>query len=76
MTDFKLWTVDELASFLNCRKRLIYGLTSDERIPFYKVGRELRFDPKEVREHFRLQRQRRAKHPNIDIRASLNGLSA
>jgi len=46
-----LWTVKEVAEFLNVRPLRIYELVRDRQIPFTKVGlRQLRFDPAVIRQ--------------------------
>ena len=48
----KLLTIDELAEMLDVPKGWIYQRTrerSSSTIPFYKLGKYLRFDPAEVR---------------------------
>ncbi len=46
-----LWTVNEVADFLNVRPLRIYELVQARQIPFTKVGlRQLRFDPAAIRQ--------------------------
>ena len=46
-----LWTVNEVAEFLNVRPLRIYELVHSRQIPFTKVGlRQLRFDPAAIRQ--------------------------
>ncbi len=40
--------VQQLADRLNTKPRMIYRLVDERRIPFYKIGKHLRFDPTEV----------------------------
>lgn len=41
-----LWTVEQVAEFLNVRPLRIYELVQTRQIPFSKIGaRQLRFDP-------------------------------
>lgn len=40
-----VWTVDDVAKELNCSTRHIRKLVSRNRIPFFKVGRLVRFSP-------------------------------
>jgi excisionase family DNA binding protein len=40
-----LWTVDDLAHYLNVPKRGVYELIKSEDIPHYRVGTRIRFDP-------------------------------
>jgi len=44
----KLITIDELASNLGIAKETIYQWTSMKVIPFYKIGRLVRFDEAEI----------------------------
>jgi len=44
----KLLTPQDLASYLNISIETIYSWTSMKRIPFYKVGRLVRFDLGEI----------------------------
>lgn len=44
----RLLEVDEIAALLRLKPRTIYNMVSQRRIPFRKVGRRVRFDPKEV----------------------------
>lgn len=44
----ELWTIDELAAYLDMGRRYVYRLTSERRIRFYKIGNQLRFDPRDV----------------------------
>ena len=46
-----LWTVNEVAEYLNVRPTRIYELIHARAIPFTKVGlRQLRFDPGAIRQ--------------------------
>lgn len=46
-----LWTVGEVATFLNVRPFRIYELVQARHIPFSKIGsRQLRFDPAAIRQ--------------------------
>ena len=46
-----LWTVKEVADFLNVRPLRIYELVHTRQIPFTKVGlRQLRFDPAAIQQ--------------------------
>ena len=49
----RLLTIEELAAILNVPKSFIYqrtrrGANPKDRIPFFKVGHHLRFNPKSV----------------------------
>jgi len=46
-----MWTVQEVAQFLNVRPMRVYELVHARQIPFTKVGpRQLRFDPAAIRQ--------------------------
>ena len=46
-----MWTVQEVAQFLNVRPMRIYELVHARQLPFTKVGRrQLRFDPAAIRQ--------------------------
>ena len=51
-----LWTVGEVAAFLRCTVRHVHNLCR-AGLPHVYVGRLLRFDPTEVRQHL-LKRRR------------------
>ena len=40
--------VDEVADLLRCRKRTIYDMVEQERIPYRRVGGRLLFDADEI----------------------------
>ena len=44
----RLFTVDDVASFLNLAKKTVYAMSSAGRIPAIKIGSVLRFDPIEL----------------------------
>jgi len=44
----ELLTVEELSKRLKVKPKYIYELTSQKAIPFYKIGRFVRFDPQEI----------------------------
>ena len=46
----ELITVDELCRLLKLKKSRVYYLTHIEQIPHYKIGQNLRFDPREIEE--------------------------
>ena len=48
-TDFL--TIDELCALLKLKKHYIYDLTHRRKIPYYKIGRHLRFKLDEI-EHW------------------------
>lgn len=47
--------VDEVANLLRCKKRTIYDMVEQERIPYRKVGGRLLFDVDEVIEWTKLK---------------------
>jgi excisionase family DNA binding protein len=40
--------VEELAETLNCSKEKLYDLVKAGRIPYFRLGSMIRFDPKEI----------------------------
>lgn len=48
-------TPDQLCQMLQIKKDKLYKMTSQKRIPFFKVGNELRFDPAEVTKVFEVK---------------------
>ncbi|MFC1590580.1 helix-turn-helix domain-containing protein [Candidatus Omnitrophota bacterium] len=44
----KLLSVPELAGYLNISKNTVYSWVYMKQIPYYKVGRLVRFDIKEI----------------------------
>jgi excisionase family DNA binding protein len=54
----KLWTVEEVATFLRCTVRHVHNLLRSG-LPHLYLGRLLRFDPQEVRAY--LLKNRRLK---------------
>jgi len=51
------WTVKEVAGFLGLSEQSIFTMTVLKRIPFYKIGGAVRFDPQEIRTWRDLMRQ-------------------
>lgn len=45
-----VWTVNDVASELQCSVRHVRTLVSEDQIPFFKVGRLVRFSPIRIRE--------------------------
>lgn len=45
-----VWTSEEVASELGCSIRHVRKLVSEDRIPYLKVGRLVRFSPLRLRE--------------------------
>ena len=48
-------TPDQLSQMYQIKKDKLYKMTSQKRIPFLKVGNELRFDPNEVAKTFEVK---------------------
>lgn len=48
-------TPDQLCQMYQIKKDKLYKMTSQKRIPFLKVGNELRFDPNEVTKAFEIR---------------------
>lgn len=46
----KYLTIEELCDILQVKKHYIYALTSQKRIPFFKMGRFLRFRKEDIDE--------------------------
>lgn len=46
----QLWTVEQVADYLNLTENAVRKRVERETIPYRKVGRSLRFDPEEVEE--------------------------
>lgn len=44
----ELWTATQLAEYLGVGRRFVYRLTEERRIPFCKMGGELRFRAADV----------------------------
>jgi excisionase family DNA binding protein len=44
----QLLTIDQLAQRLGITVRHVRRLVADKRVPYYKVGRLVRFDPAEI----------------------------
>jgi excisionase family DNA binding protein len=43
-----LWSVDEVRQYLNIKKSTVYALAQSGSIPFYRLGRLIRFKPDDV----------------------------
>ena len=43
-----VWTVEDVARELKVSVRHIYRLTSENKIPFAKIGKLVRFDPTQI----------------------------
>ena len=41
-----LWTPDQVATYFGLRKSTIYAWVEAGRLPYLKIGRLLRFDPR------------------------------
>lgn len=48
-------TPDQLCQMYQIKKDKLYKMTSQKRIPFFKVGNELRFDPVQVAKTFEVR---------------------
>ena len=46
----QVWTVDDVAREMNCSSRHIRKLVSSDRIPYFKIGRLVRFSHQRVSE--------------------------
>jgi excisionase family DNA binding protein len=65
--------VKEIADLLGLPKSWIYDRVRTERIPFYKIGKYVKFDPQEVKVW--LKSQRKGPHLDIPVRESKLPLS-
>ena len=67
--DDALWTPDDIAAFLRCTVRHVQNLQKSG-LPYFHIGRLVRFDPDEVREFLKNNRrvslsvERRARRKN------------
>lgn len=55
-----LWSVDDLAAWMKVPKSSIYDFVyrrAETRMPYYKLGSRLRFDPESIREWVNAQAQ-------------------
>jgi len=44
----RLWSVEEVAAFLGVRKSWVYSHVADRSIPHHKIGRYVKFRPREI----------------------------
>ncbi len=56
-TIHQLLSIDQLAQRLGITVRHVRRLVAERRVPYYKVGRLVRFDPDEIGEWLRDQRR-------------------
>jgi len=56
METTKFLNVEEAAKYLGVHKNSLYQLVRRHRIPYYKPGRKLFFDPAELEEYIRAGR--------------------
>jgi excisionase family DNA binding protein len=61
-------TVPELAKMLTLSRRQLYKMASANRIPNFKVGTSVRFDPGEIREWIQEGRPVVKRHPSTSAR--------
>ncbi len=52
----KLWTIDETAEFLSLKPDTVRGMARNKRIPAIKVGRVWRFEPRDIADWLRSQK--------------------
>lgn len=52
-TDDRLWTVKDVAYYLCKGRTWVYNQVAENRIPFRRVGGELRFEPDAIKRWFR-----------------------
>jgi excisionase family DNA binding protein len=48
-----LWTLEEVCRFLSVKESYIYRLTSEDRIPYTKIGGQLRFNQEQIEKWLR-----------------------
>ncbi|MBI1859820.1 MAG: helix-turn-helix domain-containing protein [Deltaproteobacteria bacterium] len=48
-----VWTIEDLARELKISVRNVYRLTSQDKIPFSKIGKSVRFSPDQIEEWLR-----------------------
>lgn len=48
LSDNLAWTIEDVATELHCSVRHIHKLISEDRIPFARVGRLVRFSPARI----------------------------
>lgn len=46
-----MWSLEEVARYLDVSNQTVYNMIRDKRIVAYKVGREWRFHPADIEEH-------------------------
>ncbi len=56
ITKSRFLSAEEAAEFLNLKLSTIYSKTSKNEIPYYRTGKKLMFDPKELEEWIRARR--------------------
>jgi excisionase family DNA binding protein len=49
MPDESVWSPVQVSEYLGIPVKTIYKWVSEDRLPAYKIGRHIRFFPKEVR---------------------------
>lgn len=49
-------TLEEVAKVLRVAKSTMYRIVSQRQIPFFKIGRHIRFDPKDILEYLKKSR--------------------
>lgn len=60
----KLISAQEAADLLGVRVQTVYGWARDNRLPFYRVGRLIKFHPHELMQAFRVETDTKAKAEN------------
>lgn len=58
-----LWTVEDVASYLRVATQSVYRWTSENKIPYRKVGGALRFEPEDVKTWSARPPKRRGRPP-------------
>jgi len=57
----KLLNLSETAEILGLKRPTLYNWVNERRIPFVKVGRLVKFDPKDLREFIEKHKKHEAK---------------
>lgn len=63
----KLLNLSETAEILGIKRPTLYNWVNERRIPFVKVGRLVKFDPKDLREFIEKHKKHEAKFLDFPI---------
>ena len=73
-----LWTISDVARFFGCTVRHVHNLQA-AGLPYFHLGRLIRFDPGEVRSYLQINRRiaaTKARHPARSLAARPQAASA